>query len=134
MTVVFLVYTFAWGVLVALLHTLVVALWSVLLSDILLLRFRKIPFTCAFPEFHDAAAIVVIWYLLGFVAFAMITAQLEYWTLLHPGIALILLGAAGCASYLISRLRRSTSEADKQLVFEPGTETGFELLNLRRGT
>jgi hypothetical protein len=131
--VAFPLYTYFWGVPVALLHTLVVTLWSVLLSDILLLRFRKVPFTCPFPEFHNAAAIAAIWYVLGFVAFAMITSQLEYWSLLHPGVTLVLLGAAAGMWYGISRLRGSISEVDKRLQFDPGTETGFELLNLQRG-
>ena len=127
-------YAYIWGPVVGLLHTVVVIAWSVLLSEILLLKFRKIPFTCPFPEFHNAAAIVAIWYVLGFVAFAMVTAQLEHIAFVHPALAAVLLAVAGGVGYLLSRLRRDIQETDRALVFENDADIGFELLNLQRGT
>src|SRR6202023_303615 len=37
------------GWIVACLHTLLVATWAVLLTNIVLIRFRKLPFTCSLP-------------------------------------------------------------------------------------
>jgi hypothetical protein len=60
------VYGYVWGWRVGLLQTAVVTLWSLLLTEVLLLRFRKIPFTCSYPPFRDSAVVLVLSFVLGF--------------------------------------------------------------------
>ena len=55
-----------------------------LLAEILLVRFRKLPFTCTYPPFEHSAVVVVIVYVLGFLAFAGVTSELEFDTLMNP--------------------------------------------------
>ena len=121
------VYTWVWGLWPGVLHTLIVTCWSVLLSKILLLEFRKVPCTCPFPEFKQAASILALWYVLGCVVFAIVTSQLENLGALssssHPSA-----GRFGGIS-----VRRDLQEVEKQLVFENEADIGFELLNLQRG-
>jgi hypothetical protein len=56
----FPIYLHFWGWTVASLHTALVAIWSVLLTKILLIRFRKLPFNCTYPPFQHSAIVNVI--------------------------------------------------------------------------
>ena len=47
------VYAYLEGWMVACLHTLLAVTWAVLLTNIVLIRFRKIPFTCTLPLFKQ---------------------------------------------------------------------------------
>lgn len=75
--VAFPIYLHFWGWTVASLHTGLVAIWSVLLTEILLTNFRKFPFTCTYPQFQHSAVVNVIAYTLGFLAFAGMTSDLN---------------------------------------------------------
>lgn len=59
-----------WGWKVAVLHTILTTIWVVSLSEILLVRFAKLPFTCRYPAFRHSAVVVVLAYGLGYFAFA----------------------------------------------------------------
>ncbi|MBV9181367.1 MAG: hypothetical protein JO356_08640, partial [Acidobacteria bacterium] len=127
-------YGLVWGWWVGLLHSFVVSAWSVLLAHILLLRFRKIPFTCPYPAFRDAVVVVAICYFLGFFIFVIMTAQLEYWALLSPKIGLWLVFILASSWYALSRLRQDMPDIDKQVVFDQATPASFELIDLSRGS
>jgi len=122
------------GVRACLLEGFVLALWPYLLGRILLLHFRKIPFTCPPPRFRESAIVVVIACVLGFFVFAVATAHLEYWATFDPVALALLLGLGGAAWYAVSRLHADVSEADREISFEADTQSGFELLDLGRGT
>ncbi len=54
----FVVTLVFWGWSVALLHTFVLSLCTFVLVEALLVRMRKIPFTCSYPTFKSNAGIV----------------------------------------------------------------------------
>ena len=126
----FPIYVYFWGWTVALPHTALVAAWSWLLAEILLVRFRKLPFTCTYPPFEHSAVVVVIGYGLGFLAFAGVTSELEFDSLMNPaaGIVFVLVGVGVWS--LIRRMRREALELDKQIIFEDIAAPQFEFLHL----
>ena len=115
----------------AALHSLVVMVWAALLSDILLIRFRKIPFTCAYPPFRDSAILLVVCYFLGFFVYVVLTAQFESWALLSPSRLLLVIPPILGIWYGLSRIRGDQIEVDKELIFEEKTARGFEVLDLQ---
>jgi hypothetical protein len=104
---IFPMYTYLWGWRVGFLQTFVVTVWSFLLSKALLLKFRKIPFTCPYPPFRDSAIVDVISYVLGFFAYVVLTAHLEYWASFGPLPLLALVGLASGAVYVLSKLSQN---------------------------
>src|SRR5262249_20765863 len=71
-------YTYFWGWNLGLGHAVVLLTWSLFLSDFLLRRFRKIPFTCAYSAWKQNATVLIVFYALGFLAFTSITTEIEY--------------------------------------------------------
>jgi hypothetical protein len=124
-------YVYLWGWEDGLFHGAFVILWASLLADIVLLRFRKIPFTCSHPPFRDSAILVVVSYLLGFYLFVFVSSQFEAWALLTPPRMLLAIPVAAGIWLGLRRVRSDTVECDKQLVFEEKSGVGFEVLDLR---
>jgi hypothetical protein len=129
-TVALPVSVYLWGWATALVHTALLIIWSLLLASILLVRFRKVPFTCSYPPFRDSAMVVAFSYVLGSFAFVVLTSRLEYWALLNPvwmvSFVLIIAGAW----YALHRFRQETLEIDKLLIFEERQPLAFEVLDL----
>jgi hypothetical protein len=126
-------YGYLWGWRVGMLQAVVVTLWSLLLTDILLLRFRKIPFTCSYPPFRDSAVVLVLFYVLGFFVFVVLTSHLEHWGLSNPILMGSLIAIVLIAWYVVSRFHQGIEEIDKELIFEENAPAPFELLDLGRG-
>ncbi len=130
-------YGCLWGWRVGILHAAVVTLWSFLLTEILLLRFRKIPFTCSYPPFRDSAVVLALFYVLGFFLFVVLTSKVEYWGLSNPVLMAALIAIGLFSGYFLSRTPKGTEEAeeiDRELIFEENAPASFELLDLGRGT
>ncbi len=127
-------YGYLWGWRVGLVQTLVVTVWSLLLAEVLLLRFRKLPFTCSYPPFRDSAIVLVLAYVLGFFVFVILTSNLEHWALLNPLLMAWFVAVALVAWYVLSRLKQEAREIDNELIFEENARAGFELLDLRHGS
>jgi len=127
-------YLYLWGWRVCVLQMIVVPIWSMLLAKILLLRFRKVPFTCSYPPFQDSAGVLLLFYILGFFAFVVLTSTLERWALLNPLLMLSFIVIPLVAWYALARLHGEVGEIDRELVFEENAPAPFELLDLRRGS
>jgi hypothetical protein len=108
-----------------------VIVWGALLSDVLLVRFRKIPFTCSYPPFRDSAIMLVVCYLLGFFVYVVVMAQFESWALPAPPRLLLLVPPLLGIRYGLSRIRDEQIDLDKELIFEEKTTRGFEVLDLQ---
>ena len=128
------VYGRLWGWRVGLLQTAVVTIMSALLTEVVLLRFCKIPFTCSYPAFRPSAVVLVLSYVLGFLVFVVLTSNLESWALVQPVLIVPFLAATLIAWRVLSRLQKGVQEIDKELIFEDTATVEFELLNLSRGT
>ncbi len=127
---IFPVSLYQWGWTTALLQTALITIWSVLLADILLVRFRKVPFTCSYPPFRHSAIVVMLVYFFGFSAFVAITSRLEYWALLNPALLLLFIPITFVAWYARSRFQQDTTAPDMQLIFEEKQPVDFEVLDL----
>jgi hypothetical protein len=124
------IYVHYWGWITGLSHIATVIVWSWLLTEVLLLRFRKIPFTCSYPRFESNAIVIVLIYVLGFYGFAVLTPELETAALMFPPIWALLLPVPPATLWIASRIRRNRPEIDQQIIFEETPTTGFELLSL----
>ncbi len=125
------VYGWLWGWRVGLLEAAVVTTWSVLLAEILLVGFRKIPFTCSYPPFRPSAVVLVIACVLGFLVFVSLTSNLEFWALLHPPMIGSFVFIALSTWGVLAHLQASTGEADKELIFDDHGPAAFDLLDLQ---
>jgi hypothetical protein len=121
----FLVTLAFWGWIVALLHTAILILCTVVLIEILLIRFRKIPFTCSYPAFKSYSGIVLVTYLFGFVVFTDYVARVEWWSLFDPWMVVwfvpLLLIVVGALHFY----RKQMLDMDKELIFEDVSVSGF---------
>jgi hypothetical protein len=134
LAIVFPLYGYLWGWRVGIVHALVVMLWSLVLTEMLLLRFHKIPFTCSYPPFRDSAVMSAVLYVLGFFVYVVITSKLEYWSLVHPIFLGALIAIVLISWCVLSRFRTGIGESEKELIFEESGPVSFELLDLGRGS
>jgi FtsH-binding integral membrane protein len=101
-----------------------------LMPEILLRRFRKVPFACAYPAWKQNATVIVLLYVLGLWAFAFLLPGLERAFLARSpwylwGLGLLLLSAV-----YVLRHRRQDEERGQALVFDEVSDSPFEFLNL----
>ena len=126
-------YGFVWGWRVGMIHTAVIAAASMLLIEILLVHFRKIPFTCSAPHFKSNIPISGFFYFVGFMVFTSLVPIIErrasdeaMWYLgFILALTVIWLGLA--------LYRREITRFDSQLIFEERSDVGdvaIEVLNL----
>ncbi len=125
-------YSYFWGWRIGVPHTLLVAVWCTLLPEGLLVRFRKIPFTCSVPAFQDHALVTALLFLLGYFAFTSMTATLENWAFAEPFWFIAFLPITGGSLFLFHEQRRGLIDADRQLIFEEKAAPVVETLNLAR--
>ena len=114
-----------WGLGVALLHTAIFAACTVTLVELLLLRFRKIPFTCTYPPFQSHSALIFVAYLFGFVLFATYLPELELWSLADPWRTSLFIPFVAIILLSIHLYRNQMLEMDKQLIFEESSPYTF---------
>jgi len=115
---------------VGILHGLLVATWSVLLTSALLLRFRKLPFTCSLPLFRQHSIVTLLGCLMGFFVFAGVTPQFESWALSDPVRMAGIVPVAALVWYVLYRIRSNTMEIDRTLIFEEVPTRAVEVLQL----
>jgi len=108
-------YFFGWQN--ALLHIAIFIATTVLLGEILLVNFRKIPFTCPYPQFESTSGLVLVAYLFGFFLFASYLPELEHWSLSDPIRALIFIPLIAAGFVAIHLRRRQLLDMDKTLIF-----------------
>ena len=122
----FLATLFFGGWLAALVHTAILILCAVVLVEVLLLKFRKIPFTCPYPSFKSNSGLIGVAYLFGYVFFTYYIPLIENWALSDLWrvlwfVPLLWIALAGTHSY-----RRQMLDMDKELVFEDVSAPGFD--------
>jgi hypothetical protein len=121
----FLVTLALWGWITALLHMAILTLCTVVLIQVLLIRFRKIPFTCSYPPFKSYSGIILVAYLIGFVVFTDYVPRMECWSLFDPWMVVwfvpLLLIVVGALHFY----RKQMLDMDKELIFEDVSVSGF---------
>ena len=114
-----------WGWTVALQHTAILTLCTVVLVEVLLLRFRKIPFTCPYPAFKSYSGFTVVAYLFGYFVFTDGLAQLENWSLADPWRIVWFVPLFSIVLWAVWFYRKQMLEMDKELIFEDVSDSGF---------
>ena len=119
-----------YGWTTALLHTLSIVAICLLLVNLLLVRFHKIPFTCSrVLETRQVFARLLLC-LFALIAIVPTLAGLEQWALLRPSRFGILTLLAAAAAFGIRRYRDGVPDQDRLLLFEDRPPAQFELLKL----
>jgi hypothetical protein len=116
---------FFWGFGIALLHTAVFTVCTVIFVELLLLRFRKIPFTCSYPSFQSHSALVFVAYLFGFLTFTSYIPELESRSLADPWRVSLFVPFIAAILAGIYFYRKQMLDMDKQLIFEENAATYF---------
>src|SRR5215472_3351585 len=114
----FAVYLPLEGILITALHTAVVTLWAVLLTNIVLVRLRKLPFTCTLPVFKQHSIVILLSFCFGYLIYAVSIPEFESSALAEPLRMLSLVPFAGAAWYIPHYLANNTIELDRKLIFE----------------
>jgi hypothetical protein len=123
-------YALRYGWEVGWIHAAIIAGVSLLLIEILLARFRKIPFTCSAPQFKSNLLVLVFFYLLGFFAFTSGVPAAEEAAFENPFWYLVLIPALALIWLALERYRGELTYLDKRLIFEERPEPAVEVLDL----
>ncbi len=126
----FVVYVYLAGITVASLHSLLIAVWTVLLTNLVLVRFRKLPFTCTLPVFKQHSIVIVVALVFGYLLYALSTPEFEASALIEHWRLLELLPFIAIAWYIPRYLSRNTNEVDRKLIFEEAPAGTVEVLRL----
>ena len=124
------VYAYLEGWKVATLHTLLVVLWAVLLTNIVLIRFRKIPFTCTLPVFKQHSFVTLLSCCFGFLLYSVSTPEFESSALREPLRLLGLMPVVAVTWYIPHHLAKSAIDIEKRLIFEEAPTQTIEALRL----
>lgn len=126
----FAAYLFLAGITIAFLHSLLIATWTVLLTNLVLVRFRKLPFTCTLPVFKQHSIVIVVALVFGYLLYALSTPEFEASALIEPLRMLELVPFIAIAWYIPHYLNRYTNEVDRKLIFEEAAVRTVEVLRL----
>jgi hypothetical protein len=116
---------FFWGWTAALLHTAILIACTIVLVELLLVRFRKIPFTCSYPSFQSHSALIFVAYLFGFLLFTDYLPQMEHWSLLNPWQTIVFAPLLALALLAVRQYRKQMLDMDKHLIFEEPSASTF---------
>jgi hypothetical protein len=130
LAVTFFPYVFLAGITVATLHTLLVVMWAVLLTNIVLVRFRKLPFTCTLPVFKQHSIVILILFGFGYLIYGVSIPEFESAALLEPVRLLSLVPPALIAWYIPRHLAKNAVDVEKRLIFEESPVRTIEALRL----
>jgi hypothetical protein len=130
LAITFPVYVYLEGWRVACLHTLLVTTWTVLLTNVVLIRFRKLPFTCTLPLFKQHSFVTLLSVGFGFLLYATSTPEFEASALAEPARMIGLIPVAAVAWYIPHHLAKSAIDIERKLIFEESPTHAFETLGL----
>jgi len=126
-------YARFWGWEVGLVHTAVVTVMCVLFAEFLLVKFRKIPFTCSLPNFKSHSIVVILFYVIGFFAFSIVTATAEHWAFADQIRFLVFIPVVICVWLGLRYSRQSLTYLDKRIIFEEISPSALETMDLGSG-
>ena len=123
-------YVYIEGWMIAALHSTLVVVWTVSLTNIALIRFRKLPFTCTLPLFKQHSIVTFLSCCFGFLIYAVSTPEFESSALLDPWRMLTLVPVAAVAWYVPHQLAKSAIDLERKLIFEESPTQTIETLRL----
>jgi hypothetical protein len=114
----------------ALLHVATVITLTVLLVDILLVFFRKIPFTCAAQLDIKQLLVQMMGTVFGVLIIVPGIAGIEHWMLYQPLRFIWFVIPLSAAWFWLARYKREANAQNPTLIFQDGPGPAFELLKL----
>ena len=124
------IYAYHEGWREASLHSLLVISWAVLLMNVCLIRFRKLPFTCSIPVFKQHSIVILISFCFGYLIYVGSTAEFESAALGQPLRMLRALPVALLAWCVPQYLGKNTIAIERRLIFEEAAVRTVERLGL----
>ena len=121
----FLYSAILWDWLTALLQTAILIACSAVFVEVLLVKFRKIPFTCTYAAFQSNSPLYLVAYLGGFVLFAVYTPQIVQWSVVTRWGATIFIPLVVLSLIGLRQFRKQMLDMDKQLIFEEESPSAF---------
>jgi hypothetical protein len=126
------IYSAVWGVRLGLEHAAFVSVTSWILIEVLLIGFRKIPFTCSYSSAKHNVGIVLLAYFLAFLIFSPGLASVEHQALYRSVfLFLILLALCAVAAVGIRRYPRELEIGEGSLLFADEREPIVPSMELR---
>ena len=124
------VFTALWNWRTAALQTIYFVGLSLLLTESLLVGFRKIPFTCSFPPFRHHVVMLVLLGIVGYSFFSGNGSQIEHWMMVQPLRFLWLVPSAAAAYDILRRFRNEIAPIDAGLIYRDQPKAGVTTLDL----
>ena len=121
-----------WGWVTSLLHTGYVLMCSIGLSQLLLVRYRKIPFTCSYTASKDKVLVMILLGMIGFALFSEANARLEVSLLSEPWKYFVF---AACFMMLLWRIhvfQDGLTVEERALIYEHRPAPMVQVLNITR--
>jgi len=123
-------YAVLWGWLVAFQHFIFCLLLSLILLQLLLMNFRKVPFTCSYQPGKAYITVLGVFYWLAFTTYAYTMATLERW-LLKDGVRCIVFFVFALAVFGgLILWRKTTSMEGLGLIYEDEPNPDVQTLGL----
>jgi len=119
---------FGWAV--ASEHVATLVILTVLLTDAVLIGFRKIPFTCSKQLETRQLLIRILSCVLGVLVAVPVLTHFERWMLQQPARFAVLAVLAAGACYALWRHKSGILPAEHTVLFEEQSSAAFELLKL----
>jgi hypothetical protein len=123
-------YFVLWSPGIAVAHLLFSVTISILLIEVLLLDFWKIPFTCSYPSGKANVTILWIFYWLAFMTYAYWMATIEAWMVLRPRRLLVFYAIAVVLWFGFEWYRRRWDQVGFTLTFDDAPEPVVRTLGL----
>ena len=117
--------TLLWGWVTAILQTAIFIGFTALLIDVLLLTFRKIPFTCTYPPFQSHSPLILLAYLIGFLLFGVYLPRAVQWAIVTRWGAWLFVPFILTSFAALREYRRQMLPMDKELIFEEEPSSPF---------
>ncbi len=130
--VVFPLSVMNWGWRAASVHVAYVLICSTILAELLLMGFRKIPFTCLHVMSKDRVLVMVIFFLVGYSFFSPTNAILEITVLAQPFRLGLVAALLGTLMLVIRSREREIPPTDRTLIFEDRPEAQIQVLDIPR--
>ncbi len=124
------VYGWTWNWGIAILQALYVFGMSLLLTEALLVGFRKIPFTCSFPPFRNHVVMLAMLGVIGYFVFTGSGSEVEHWLLVQPWRFFWLAPAAAIAYEVLRRSRNEIAPVDAGLIYREQAKRAVTTLDV----
>ena len=123
-------YVVLWGWSPAFMHLVFCLMLSLILVELLLLNFRKIPFTCSYPAGKVNVTVLAVFYWFAFTTYAYTMATFERWLLQDDIRWIVFLGLALVALAALVRWRNTRLARGCSIVYEDAATPEVQTLNL----